>query len=491
MKKILYLASSILMAGLLFSSCQKENQNVNDSENVTVSISADASFAADNTATLTVKLSQAAASEVSVTLAKAPVQDGKTEVPADYSKNVKIAAGKTAAEVKVEAYLLGLDSGEYQAAIKIASATGAVIGEESVAYINLSYAFKPEVNLYADASFASDKTANLKVALSKATTADVKVKLAASASNQYSVAISPAELTIAAGETEVQATATVTVPENIEIGVYPLEVSIESVENAVMGKVVSTSINLVYPFSVNITIDGVFDDWNDPSVVTYNLPSGTVLYPLITTLKLAANDQYAYMYFEFKDPSTVQFWCSNAGEVRAGDPLSSNNLPLDIYIDADGNSGTGAFVAAVDNDTFYEPYANNNMGLEWYIELGFYNGDGAFTDFYPNGAYKYTGADGENVFSGLQNLSGTYDGSAIFGQTSYEEGVGGRTEIQFQRSFFNMKTNKARFALKIMNQYTNWACIGLMPQAAATSMTDPASRPLTDMATLILPTYAE
>ena len=49
MKKILYLASSILMVGMFFSSCQKENQNGNDSENVTVSISADASFAADNT----------------------------------------------------------------------------------------------------------------------------------------------------------------------------------------------------------------------------------------------------------------------------------------------------------------------------------------------------------------------------------------------------------------------------------------------------------
>lgn len=491
MKKILCLLSSILMIGLLLSSCTKEPQHETDSENVTVSISADASFAADNSATLTVKLSKAASSEISVTLAKATVQEGRTEVPADYSKTVRIAAGKTSADVKVEADILGLDSGEYQAAIKIASATGAEIGENSVVYINLSYAFKPEVNLYADASFASDKTAKLKVALSKATTADVKVKLSAAATNRYPVAISPEEVTIHAGETEMQATATVTIPDNMEIGVYPLEVSIESVENAVMGKVVSTSINLVYPFSTNITIDGLFDDWNDPCVVTYTLPEGTVLYPLITTLKLAASGEYAYMYYEFKDPATVQYWCNNTKEIKTGDPLSNNSLPLDIFIDADGDPATGAVVAAVDNDTAYGPYANDNMGLEWYIELAFHNGEGVFNDFYPNGAYKYEGEDGAGVFSGLKNLSGTYDGSAIFGQTVYEEGVGGRTEIQFQRSFFNMKTNKARFAVKLMNMNTNWSCLGLMPQAVATSMTDPESRPWTDMATLILPTYAE
>ncbi len=54
-----------------------------------------------------------------------------------------------------------------------------------------------------------------------------------------------------------------------------------------------------------------------------------------------------------------------------------------------------------------------------------------------------------------------------------------------------MKTNKARFAVTLMNMNTNWSCLGLMPQAVATSMTDPESRPWTDMATLILPTYAE
>lgn len=488
MKKLIYAALSMLLLGIFISSC--ENKKEPTKEEIKVSISADNVFSDENKANLTITLSSPADEDIIVSLSKAQIQTGKNEIPADFEKNVRIPKGKISTTVIVEADVLGIESGQYQAAIKIADVQGAIIGEKNIVYINLNYVYKPEVNLYADESFASNKTAKVRAVLSKATSVDVKVRLVASKDNKFDISFNNNILTIPAGNTESEVTLTVNLPENVEIGVYSLSVSIDSVEDAVMGKVTSANIGLSYPFAINITIDGNFDDWNDPNIITYQLPSGTTLYPLIKTLKLTGNEKYAYMYFEFVDPSTVDFYCKNKNEVIKGDALESNSLPLDIFIDCDGLTTTGAYVAAVDNDTYYPPYANNNMGIEWYIELGFHIGENKFNDFYPNGVYSYGGSDNDNVFSGLSNLSGTYDGSTIYAQTQYVNGVG-KTEIQFNRKFFKMTNNKARFAIKIMNQNTNWSCMGLMPQAAATSMTDPETRPMCDMATLILPNYAE
>lgn len=490
MKRFFYSVAVLLTTGFLFASCEKEPQKQEEIEKAVVSISADENFSQDNKANLKLTLSKALTTDVKVTLAKAAVQSGKIEIPADYSKNVVISAGKTEASVEVEADVLGIESGEYQAAIKIASVDGAEIAENAVAYINLTYVFKPEVNLVADAAFASNKKANLTVSITKATTADVKVKLVPATDNKYPVTVEPSEVTIPAGETEASAVAEITIPENVEIGTYVHKVSIESAENAVLGKRTVAEINLTYPFSVNITIDGAYDDWNDPNVVTYTLPEGNTLYPMVKTMKLCANEKYVYMYYEFVDPSSIKAF--HLGELITPTSLADGNgLPLDIYIDADGDPKTGAIVAAVDNDTAYPPYSADQMGLEWYIELGFHAGEYAFNDFYSwGGAYQYIGADGEGVFSGLKNRGGEYDGSVIFGQTKFEDGLG-RTEIQFQRNFFNMKTNKARFALKIMNSSTNWSCLGLMPQGTATDMKDATSRAQVDMATVILPNYVE
>ena len=500
MKKIMFAIGAAVMAAGLLISCEKTpqgNENPVD-EKITVSIKADAAFAEDNTANLTLELSEAASADVTVTLAKASVQEGKSEVPANFSKSVKIEKGKTSAEVKVEADVLGLESGEYQAAIKIAAVNGAETPENAIVYIVLNYTFKPEVNIYADNAFASDKTAKIRVTLAKATTKDVKVNLAPASDNKYTVTVVPAELTIAAGQTEAEAVATVTVPEDIEIGVYSLAVEITGVENAVNGKATKATINLTYPFAVNITIDGLFDDWNDPSIVSYKLPDGTVLYPLLRELRLAANENYAYLYFEFADPAKTEFYCSNTQTVRNGDPLTGNNLPIDIFIDPDASSETGAYIGTTDNETIYPPYENDKMGIEWYLEGAFFVGDGAdnmsFTDFLSNVvAYQYKGEDKANVWSGgLGSVGGTYTGSDYFGQASFDKDNGvGYAEIQFARSFFNLKGNKARFAVKIMNQNTNWSVIGLLPQGNATDMNNPESRTLVDMATLVLPNYVE
>ena len=490
----MFAISAVAMAAGLFVSCEKTPQDNGNpaGEKITVSIKADAAFADDNTAKLTVELSQASSADVTVTLAKAQVQSGKNEVPADFSKNVKIEKGKTSAEVKVEADVLGLDSGEYQTAIQIASVKGAEKSENSIVYIALNYSFKPEVNLYADNTFSGDKTAKIRVALAKATTKDVKVKLAPAADNKYTVTISPAELTIASGQTEAEAVATIAVPENVEIGVTPHVIDIVEVENAVKGKVTTATINLAYPFSYAITIDGDFSDWDKDGIITYSLPEGTVLYPVIRKMKLTGDSKTVYLYFEFVDPGTVDYYCSNKKEVCKGAPLESNTMPFDIWIDADGNVETGCYVGTTDNDLTYPPYANDNMGVEWYIEGGFHMGN-PFTDFTGLTAYFYGGKDKENVWSGgLASQAGNYTAAEFFGQVNFDRSKNlGQAEVMFDRKFFKMTRNKARFVLKLMDGPANWAAIGYLPQGTATDMKNPESRTLVDMATVILPDYVE
>lgn len=493
MKRIMLAISAAALAAGLFVSCEKTPQDNGKpaDEEITVSMKADAAFAEDNTAKLTLELSKAASVDVTVTLAKAPVQSGKNEVPANFSKSVKIEKGKTSAEVNVEADVLGLESGEYQTAIKIASVKGAETPEDAVVYIALSYSFKPEVNVYADQTFAGDKTAKIRVALAKATTKDVKVKLAPAADNKYTVTIAPAELTIAAGQTEAEAVATIELPESVEIGVTPHVIDIVEVENAVKGKVTTATINLAYPFSYAITIDGDFSDWDKDGIITYSLPEGAVLYPFIKKMKLAADEKYAYLYFEFADPAKCEFYNSVTKDVAKATELASNGLPINIYIDADGNKETGCYIPTTDNQTTYSPYANDNMGVEWYLEGGFHGQE--FFDLTGLTYYlRYTGKDKDNFWSSFANHVLEITGEIIYAQSSFDESAGiGRSEISFQRKFFEMTGNKARFSVKIMDGVAGWPCLGLMPQGTATDMKKAESRSHVDMATLILPNYVE
>ena len=275
MKKCIKLLSIMLTAAAVLAACSPKGpeQKPGDKTDTAssdptpsgtlpkVTITSEATFDAENTATLTIKLSAASSKDVKVKLAKADVQAGKNEVPADFAKNVTIKAGELSAEVYAEADVLGLESGEYQAAIKIASAEGAEVGDPSVVYIGYTYAFKPEVNLYGDTQFAVDKTAKLKVAVAKASTVDIKVKLVRDEASKATVKFD-AEVTIPAGETEKEVVVTVDVPEDLANGVYPAIIRIESADNAEIGKSSSVTINLLYPFSVPITLDGLFDDCN-------------------------------------------------------------------------------------------------------------------------------------------------------------------------------------------------------------------------------------
>ena len=466
------------MASLMiaFASCEKEQggQDAPAAE-PTVSVSADQTFAEDNTAKLTLTLSAASKKDVKVTLANADVQTAKTKLTADYNKNITIKAGETSAVVEVEADVFGLDAGDYQAAIKVASAEGAKVAENAVAYINYTYEYKPAVNLYAESSVAPDKTVKLNVALEKATNRDVKVTLVDGELSGLALEYEK-NVTIAAGQTEAEVVVTVKFADDLTPGIYPLSVKLDQVENGVKGNATEVTFNLSYPFGVNITVDGVFDDWADQNVLTWTLPEGQVLYDDIKEIKLAANEKYVYMYSKFFD----------AGY--------SFNMPVNIYIDADGNPATGGHTPATDNNTGYPPYAADNQGLEWYLEMSFHDGD-KFNNMYSWGTiYKYNpdAAPGLSVFGNLTALTvGTYDGSQIFCQGVIDENNIAQVEIQFSREFFGITGNKARFSHKIMDGMNNWACIGILPQGTATNLEDPTSREQVDMAVINLPIYQQ
>ena len=465
------------MASLMiaFASCEKEQggQDAPAAE-PTVSVSADQTFAEDNTAKLTLTLSAASKKDVKVTLANADVQTGKTKLTADYNKNITIKAGETSAVVEVEADVFGLDAGDYQAAIKVASAEGAKVAENAVAYINYTYEYKPAVNLYAESSVAPDKTVKLNVALEKATNRDVKVTLVDGELSGLALEYEK-NVTIAAGQTEAEVVVTVKFADDLTPGIYPLSVRLDQVENGVKGNATEVTFNLSYPFGVNITVDGVFDDWNDSNIKEWTLPEGLVLYDYIKKLKLTATEKYVYLYMQFYDPG-FDF-----------------NMPINIYIDADGNPATGAYTNATDNDTAYPPYEMTNQGLEWYCELSFHDGD-HYNNMYSWGTlYEVnSGADGQVVWGNLTAKAlGTYDGSQIFCTGGIGEDNIAQVEIQFERSFFKITGNKTRFAVKIMDGANNWKAIGILPQGNATDLNDPLSRQHVDMATLDLPLFVQ
>lgn len=456
----------IMVLALIATSCQKESDSIEEEVPI-VSISADQSFDSDNRAKLVVTLSASTSENVEIRLASGDVQSGKLKVPVDYSKKITIPAGTTNATIEVEADVLGLESGEYQAAIKIESADGVKIGENSVVYINFMYAFKPEVNLYADASFSNDKSAKVTITLSKAASEPVVVTLETDTESEVEAEYGET-ISIPAGETEVEVEVTVIVPDDIEPGIYPFILNISSVENGIAGPVQSIKINLGYPFSVSIVMDGEFDDWDDPNILSWSLPEGEVMYQSIKELKLTANNKYVYAYLEFEDPG-FDF-----------------NMPFNMYIDSDGDPTTGAIVSSVDNETFYPPYDENQMGLEYYIELGLHDVDD-YNDFYSwGGVYKYEGEHGENVFSGLTNLSGTYEDDVIFAIGSLNNNIG-RIEIRLLRSWFGIKGEKVRIAVKNMDGDNNWAAYGLLPQGNVKN----GERQHVDMATLYLPAFEE
>lgn len=473
MKKVLFFISSILMiGGTLLTSCQKPDPDDKQDAKPKLSITADQEFAQDNKAELTLTLSAAAKTDVKVTLANEQPQAGKERLTVDYTKNVTIKAGETTAKVTVTADVFGLEAGDYQAGIKVDSVEGAEMPTNPTVYINYTYIYMPEVNLYADTAFAGDKTAKLQIVLANPTEVDVVVTLADAAGSEAEMNYDKS-VTVPAGQKEVEITVTVNVPENLAAGVYPGKIKIESAENAIIGKVSEVTINLSYPFSVDIQIDGVFDDWNTPNLQVWTLPEGQVLYDRIKVIKFAANAKYVYMYAEFEDNFS---W-----------GVSSN-----IYIDADGNPETGGYIQVAHNLTYdMPPYALEEMGLEWYLEHWIHaDATSLYNDMFSwNATYKYNATTKQNVFGNLTPYNGgSFDGNTLYCIGVCDSNNNAKWEIQFNRTFFGMTGNSAAFAFKL---YEGDNFTGLLPQGKATDLNDYKSRELVPMAKLTLPAYQE
>ena len=480
MKKVMLFVSTMLMVATAIVACEDpENPNGpdtnKDGEVPTLTVAADAAFNSEMKATLTLTLSAAATQDVEVKLAKGTVQSGKSEIAADFSKKVVIPVGETSKTVEVSADAMGLESGEYQAAIKVESAQGAKVAENAVVYINYTFVFTPAVNLHADTNFASDKTAKLTVSLAKATSKDVKVKLATDAASTATVTYDN-EVVVPAGETSKEITVTVTIPDDLAAGTYAAIIKIESAENGEVGTSSSVTINLTYPFSVGITVDGVFDDWNDPSIVTWTLPEGAI-FEQIKCMKLAADSKFVYMYVELVEVNN-----------EAGD-----FTPSDIYINSDGDNSTGCIIASIDNNGG-DPYVNiqqwTNPGIEYYLEGTINSADG-YADLTGLQWYlRYNGPAGASFWSGFDNLNESFLGhpEKMFAQGAIE-GEEGKLEILFSRTAFGMTGEKAAFGMKVMDGFNGWRALGLAPQVASPDA--PTYTAADELLYITLPPYAE
>ena len=468
--------SAILMGGML-TSC-KESTEDPEGPTPTVSISADAEFASDNTATVTLSLSEATSHDVTVALEDAEVQSGETEVTVLYSKSVTIEAGQTSAEVTVTADVLGLEGGEYQAAIAIASAEGANVAENPVVYINFDYVEKPSVSLYADvADVPATKTFNLVLRLSAANAEPVVVTLDDDASNTVPATYEKS-ITIPAGETEVEVPVTVNT-DALAPGTYKVVINLVSAEGVVIGTAKSVSINLEYPFTAHITIDGLFDDWDQsPILGEYSRPAKNLEhYPIGTSLKLTANKKEVYVYFEFEAPEKYGF--TN---------YDTNVMPYNFFVDPDGDANTGCAVGTIGQNEAGEPFTP--QGFTYYVEGQLRDGSAEpFSNFIGTNIYlAEAGTNNNYLWNGatLTHLAGTYDGEDIFGAGSYENGIA-RIEVKLAREFFNIKGDKFRFALRIIDG-TSFNVMSLMPQVETSD--DGAFVPA-DFMSISLPVYEE
>lgn len=464
MKKSLFVIAAV--AALFAASCtpqDPENPGKKDGKTPEVTITADKAFAEDLTANVTVTLSEASDAEVVVRLKKADPQSGKKSVSADFEKKIKFKAGETTVTFAAKADVLGIDDGEYQAAIKIDSAEGATVAEPSVVYIDLNYTFKAEVNLYADASFAATGKASVKVAIAKATAQDIKVALEVDASSTVDAKMEK-ELVIKAGQTEAETFAVLDVA-TLQTGNFIFVVNIKSIENGVAGGSKSVTINLQFPFSSDITIDGDFDDWAD--ALCWEVPAETE-FTGFKCMKLAASAKRLFVYFEINEPRP--------------DDFDMFPMPIDIFIDCDANVNTGGKLTSTDNYNLDLPFTDS--GLNWYVELGNVHDGQGYTDF-TYGAYKYEGDDGAGVFSKLTNMSGKYGASECFGVGILGEDGIGRIEIMFDRTYFELVNTKASVGAKVMNGMDGWNCWGLVPFGAGEG---PSARQ--DLATIELPVYS-
>lgn len=194
-----------------------------------------------------------------------------------------------------------------------------------------------------------------------------------------------------------------------------------------------------------ITIDGSLDDWKFVPAVTYSLPSKH-LFPCIVKMRYTADDDYVYGYFEMDES------------------YPSYSTYFDLFVDSDGNTATGGKLTNIEG---YSGVPYTDSGLEWYIEGGVYNPaaeDGhTYVDWLAK--YKYTGVDGDGIFTGLNNVTSTltYNDFSLIGISDNTSKIG-KFEFRMSRETFGLYGTKAAFGAKNLIN----GVAGLIPQGKST-----------------------
>jgi len=229
------IAVAALAAASVLVGCAKQPEQ---GATASVSLKADAAFS-NNAATLTLTLSEAAASEVSVTLGV----EGDLASKLTWNPVAKIEKGAKTQTVAVTVNPDGLAAGTYSAKFAIKSVTGVTVGSPAEATVTLTVGESevvPTVSIDAyDEAFADNK-ASLTLKLSAAAKADVSVALAlATEYDDYNVIPASAltytnPVTIAAGQTSATVDFTLDDAE-LPAGSNWLVVDIESAEGATVG----------------------------------------------------------------------------------------------------------------------------------------------------------------------------------------------------------------------------------------------------------------
>lgn len=134
--RILKMMALIAAAVTVIPACDKKEVV----KNLVVSISADDAFAEDNTAEVTISMSDAVTRNVVITVASTGAAlPATTALPGskiDFPSTVTIASGSTSATFTATLNPSGLEAGTYSVGIQLLSATGAAISQEaSIAFI--------------------------------------------------------------------------------------------------------------------------------------------------------------------------------------------------------------------------------------------------------------------------------------------------------------------------------------------------------------------
>ena len=190
-----------------------------------------------------------------------------------------------------------------------------------------------------------------------------------------------------------------------------------------------------------ITIDGDFSDWDalDPALVATASCDPDARRTALTLAKVFATSEYVYVYFEWNK-----------------DEIQHNNdewVPLDCYINTDGDETTGGGVLFSD--------LCSDVLLEGYIYPGGVLGS------YDAGAWIWNGEPNAEGWEWRDSQFADLDG----GNNGITNGAGveGKYELRIDRSKFEEIGYPIADTFSIgFNIYQSWDSAGLLPNAAVT-----------------------